>query len=218
MKKLVHNRLALTSLIAGAAVVALVAFVTVFAAPPPNTIQACYNDTNGNLRLVNSPSDCRNHETAISWNIAGAPGPAGPQGPPGPQGPAGPQGPVGSQGPQGAQGPQGIPGPQGPTGPAGGSNITTFRHTRTVGNICGPALNPSGFTYIDNPATNGNPDATIFVTAIVGLTGGGTNANQNWFLSYTDGAAFGTCPADRWIIAGGDISTGGQFNVMLVGP
>jgi hypothetical protein len=78
LKKLLYNRLALSSLLASAAVVALVAYVTVFAAPPPSTIQACYNDTNGNLRLVSSPSDCRNRENPVSWNVAGAPGPAGP--------------------------------------------------------------------------------------------------------------------------------------------
>src|SRR5436190_8051819 len=116
MKKLARNRLAMSGLLAGAAIVALVAYVTVFAAPPLTIIQACYNDTNGNLRLVNSPSDCRNHENPISWNVAGAPGPQGPAGPQGSQGPAGP---AGAQGPQGPQGPIG---PQGPAGPAGGSN------------------------------------------------------------------------------------------------
>src|SRR5689334_14506558 len=101
MKKLVHNRLGLSCLLTGAAVVALVTYVTVFAAPPPTTIQACYNDTNGNLRLVDSPSDCRTHENPISWNVAGPPGSPGPAGPAGPAGPQGPQGPAGPAGPQG---------------------------------------------------------------------------------------------------------------------
>ena len=212
MKKFAHHRLAVSGVLAAAAVIALIAYVTVLAAPPAGTIQACYNDTNGNLRLVNSASDCRNHETAISWNIAGAPGVPGP---PGPQGPAGPAGPAGAQGPAG---PQGDPGPQGPPGPAGsGANVTTFRHTRTVANICGPG---DSFSYVDNPSLNGNPDATIFLTAIVGINGSGTqtNPNQNWYLTYTGGSTFGTCPANRWLIAGGDVSVGGQFNVMIVGP
>lgn len=182
MKRIKENPLALVSLALFFAAVALTALVTAYASPPPATIQACYNDTNGNLRLVSSPSDCRNHETAISWNTTGPSGPPGPPGPPGP-----------------------------------GSNTTTFRHTRTVANICGPGNN---FSFIDNADTNGNPDATIFVTAIVGIQGDGsnTNPNSNWYLTYTGSSPFGTCPAQRWLIAGGDVSVGGQFNVMVVGP
>lgn len=187
------NPLALTSLVLCLCAAGLVTFVTVYAAPPPGTIQACYNDTNGNLRLVGSPSDCRNHETAISWNTSG---PAGPPGPAGPAGPAGPPGP--------------------------GANVTTFRHSRTVVNTCGPVVNPNHFTYIDNVAINGDPNAIVFVTAIVGIKGDGsnTNGNSNWYLTYTGPAGFGTCPADRWIIAGGDVevAASGQFNVMIVGP
>lgn len=197
MKRLTRNPLTLVSLLLCFCAVGVIAIVNAYAAPPPGTIQACYNDTNGNLRLVSSPDDCRNHETAISWDITG---PAGPPGPPGPPGPAG------------SPGPQGSPGPPGP-----GSNVTTFRHTRTVANICGLGSN---FSFIDNPAINGNPDAMIFVTAIVGIQGdrSNTNPNSNWYLTYTGGSAFGTCPAERWLIAGGDVSVGGQFNVMLVGP
>src|SRR6266404_5854241 len=177
MKRLKDNSLTMICLLLSLCAVALIAFVTVFAAPPPSTIQACYNDTNGELRRVNSPSDCRNHETSISWNIAG------------PQGPAGPTGP--------------------------GANIVTFRHTRTVGNTCGPF---NSFSLMDNPSINGNASALIFVTAIVGINGdrSNTNPNSNLNLTYTGSAAFGTCPAARWIIAGGDTTTGAQFNVMVV--
>jgi hypothetical protein len=194
MKRLTRNPLTLVSLLLCFCAVGVIAIVNAYAAPPPGTIQACYNDTNGNLRLVSSAADCRNHETAISWDITG---PAGPPGPPGPAG---------------SPGPQGSPGP-----PGAGSNVTTFRHTRTVANICGPGSN---FSFVDNPAINGNADAMIFVTAIVGIQGDGsnTNPNSNWYLTYTGISPFGTCPAQRWLIAGGDVSVGGQFNVMLVGP
>jgi hypothetical protein len=93
-----------------------------------NTIQACRNTSNGELRQVSSPEDCRNSEVPVVWNIVGPQGPPGPQGVPGPQGPAGPQGvpgpqgpagPQGVPGPQGPAGPQGVPGPQGPAGPTG---------------------------------------------------------------------------------------------------
>src|SRR5688500_11400581 len=68
-------------------------------------ITACYNDTNGGLRV--SEEECRTSETALSWNQVG---PVGPQGADGPQGPAGPTGATG------AQGPAGPPGPVGPQG------------------------------------------------------------------------------------------------------
>jgi hypothetical protein len=182
MKSLKNSPLTVIGLLVTFCATALIAFVTVYAAPPGNPIQACYNDTNGELRRVNSPSDCRNHETSISWNVAG---PAGPQG------------------------------PQGPAGP--GSNTVTFRHTRTVANTCGPGSN---FTVIDDPSINGNGNASVFVTAIVGINGdrSNTNPNSNWYLTYTGSSSFDTCPAERWIIAGGDTSTGAQFNVMVVGP
>jgi hypothetical protein len=193
MKKLKNSPLAMICLSACLCAVALIAFVTVYAAPAATAIQACYDKANGNLRRVTSASQCRYNETPISWNIAG---PAGPQGQAGPQGPAGPPG----------------------TCPAcGGANVLTFRHTRTVANTCGPFNN---FSVMDNPSINGNANALVFVTAIVGINAGRTNTNPNssMNLTYTGSASFGTCPAGRWIVAGGDIATGAQFNVMVVGP
>ena len=193
MKTLKNNPLTMICLCVCLCAAALIAFVTVYAAPAPSTIQACYDNANGNLRRVTSASQCRHNETPISWNIAG---PAGPPGPAGPQGPAG------------------APG----TCPAcGGANVITFRHTRTVANTCGPFNN---FSVMDNPAINGNANALVFVTAIVGINAGRTNTNPNssMNLTYTGSASFGTCPAGRWIVAGGDIATGAQFNVMVVGP
>ena len=193
MKTLKNNPLTMICLCVCLCAAALIAFVTVYAAPAPSTIQACYDNANGNLRRVTSASQCRHNETPISWNIAG---PAGPRGPAGPQGPAG------------------APG----TCPAcGGANVITFRHTRTVANTCGPFNN---FSIMDNPSINGNANALVFVTAIVGINAGRTNTNPNssMNLTYTGSASFGTCPAGRWIVAGGDIATGAQFNVMVVGP
>ncbi len=193
MKTLKNSPLTIICLLTFLCATALIAFVTVYAAPAPSTIQACYNNANGNLRRVNSVSDCRYHETPISWGVVG------------PQGPAGPQGPVGPQGTC-------------DKGPAcSGANIVTFRHTRTVANTCGPF---NSFSVMDNPAINGNANALVFVTAIVGINAGrsNTNPNSNMNLTYTGSASFGTCPAGRWIVAGGDIATGAQFNVMVVSP
>src|SRR5258706_3880643 len=185
MKRITNNPVALICLLVCLCTAALVAFATAHAEPPVTPIQACYNDTNGRLRRVNSPADCKNHETPISWNVAG---------------PAGPQGPAG---------------PAGPTGP--GANIVTFRHTRRVANTCGPFNN---FSFMDQPSINGNASALIFVTGIVGINGdrSNTNPNSNLNLTYTGTMSFGTCPAGRWIVAGGDIATGAQFNVLVVNP
>lgn len=89
-------------------------------------IYACANKTNGQMRLAASRADCKNNESALSWNQAGAPGV---QGPLGPQGPAGPPGPAGPQGEQGIQGIQGETGPQGPPGPSSGLNFQVFTQT-----------------------------------------------------------------------------------------
>ncbi|MGE5180960.1 MAG: hypothetical protein ACM31C_02810 [Acidobacteriota bacterium] len=88
---------------------------------PPSTtvIQACADTTNGELRLVTSPSDCRISEASVSWNVQGPAGPVGPQGPAGADGAPGAQGPVGPIGPQGPAGADGAPGPAGPPGPQG---------------------------------------------------------------------------------------------------
>jgi hypothetical protein len=67
-------------------------------------INACYNSTNGNLRVVKQGQKCRTHEKVLSWNQTGPQGPAGPQGATGPQGPAGPAGATGATGPQGPAG------------------------------------------------------------------------------------------------------------------
>jgi hypothetical protein len=187
MKTLKNNPLTTICLFTFLCAAALIAFVTVYAAPVPSKIQACYDKTNGNLRRVTAARDCRYNETPISWSIVGPAGPQGPAGPPGT-----------------------CPG-------CAGGNIVTFRHTRTLANTCGPFNN---FSVMDNPSINGNANALVFVTAIVGINAGrsNTNPNSNMNLTYTGSASFGTCPAGRWIVAGGDVSTGAQFNVMVVGP
>ena len=44
-----------------------------------NVIYSCV-DKGGKFRIVNTPNDCKDSETAIYWNVVG------PQGEPGPQG------------------------------------------------------------------------------------------------------------------------------------
>ena len=75
-----------------------------------NTIYGCYGNSNGQLRRVNSPAECKNNETALVWSIQGPKGDTGAPGPQGPQGIQGPKGDTGAQGPQGPKGDKGDPG------------------------------------------------------------------------------------------------------------
>jgi len=110
--------------------------VFVVFAQSSNTIQGCYSNGNGSLRRVNSPSDCNNSETAISWNITG---------------------------PQGLQGPAGPSGPQGP--PGTGLGVLTGRWVGTVNGVgtqyCGPGNPPwDSLTIVFVQDTHGNLSGT----------------------------------------------------------
>ena len=72
------------------------------------TISACAKKEGGDLRLVDSASECKKQERFVSWNAVG---------PPGPSGPAGPKGDTGATGAKGDTGTPGAPGAQGTTGP-----------------------------------------------------------------------------------------------------
>ena len=116
-------------------------------------------------------------------------------------------------------GPQGPPGPPGPQGPPGsGGNVTTFRHTHTAANECGPPL--VTFSILDHPSLNGNPNALVFVTGLIGINAArtNTNPNSNLLVVYTGSQTFGTCPAGRWIVSGGDVAVGAQFDVLIASP
>jgi hypothetical protein len=56
---------------------------------PSGTITTCFNDQNGNLRLLGPSDSCRQHESLLTWNQTGAQGPAGTPGATGPAGPPG---------------------------------------------------------------------------------------------------------------------------------
>jgi hypothetical protein len=96
----------------------------------------------------------------------------------------------------------------------GGGGVTFFQVTRTVDNQCN-----GDYTLIDNAAVNGNASAKMLLTAILGRSGDSTNGNSSEFLVYTGATAFGSvvpCPANRWVIKGGDIMEGAKFNVLVV--
>ncbi len=50
-------------------------------------IYGCINKTNGKLRVVGSPTECKQPEIEIFWNKVGPEGPKGDSGDIGPQGP-----------------------------------------------------------------------------------------------------------------------------------
>ncbi|HSV38675.1 MAG TPA: hypothetical protein VLI04_07930 [Nocardioidaceae bacterium] len=91
-------------------------------------IHACYQKSDGSMRIVDASATCKEDEVKIAWARRGrtvSAGPSGDRGLKGIQGLQGLQGligPMGPQGPEGAEGPQGqpgIPGPIGPEGPVG---------------------------------------------------------------------------------------------------
>jgi hypothetical protein len=56
---------------------------------PDGTINGCYSQRNGALRVVDAGTPCAKGESPIQWNQQGPPGTQGPPGPPGPKGDTG---------------------------------------------------------------------------------------------------------------------------------
>jgi hypothetical protein len=90
----------------------------VYADTNGGVINACVK-SNGDVRIVNQASDCKDQETYLQWNIMGLQGPKGDTGATGIAGPAGSAGPKGDTGAQGDKGATGDTGPAGPVGPQG---------------------------------------------------------------------------------------------------
>lgn len=109
---------------------------------------------------------------------------------------------------------------QTPSGGGGGGGVTAFRHTRTAATNCGPAGLTNEFSPLNHASINGNPNALVFITPIVGITTSNSDGNQNAFVVYTGSTSFGNCPANRWLIRGGDADPsnfdGAQYNVLIV--
>lgn len=148
------------------------------------SINGCYKQQNGQLRVVASGEACGPSEAAIQWSQQGPRGEVGPQGPQGDagtqgiQGPVGPPGPKGDKGDVGAQGiagPAGAQGPQGETGPKGDTGDS---------GPPGPAGPPGdGGTLASLDALDGIPCNT---------GGAGTGVTR---VTYSNGAVALTCTA-----------------------
>lgn len=76
--------------------------VVVAAVGDDGTIDGCYSQRTGALRLVGDGATCGKGELPIAWSKEGAVGPEGPEGPQGEPGPAGEPGLQGEPGPAGA--------------------------------------------------------------------------------------------------------------------
>ena len=129
---------------------------------PAGVIHACYSNSKGDVRLVESAADCKNSETAITWNQTGPQGTQGPQGQIGPQGPAGQPRAVGAVFP-------GNPDP----------NQLSFYPQGLVGWVAVERISPG--TYCLTPP----PSVTQFNSVlIVGLgspgAGGGGTSHASW--------------------------------------
>jgi hypothetical protein len=101
--------------------VALASGVGIAVAAIPDSggvIHGCYL-SNGNLRVVDTATGCKNNETTLNWNQSGPTGQRGPTGPAGNRGPTGAAGPAGPKGATGATGATGLQGPKGDPGAAG---------------------------------------------------------------------------------------------------
>ena len=63
------------------ATVSIVLSIVFFSVPCfSQTINGCYHNKNGKLRVVSDLSQCKKTELPITWNVGGRPGPKGDQG------------------------------------------------------------------------------------------------------------------------------------------
>jgi hypothetical protein len=127
----------------------------VLASHDVNTVHGCVNDQSGTLRVVADPSDCRQAESALDWNVQGVAGQDGADGQDGAQGPAGQDG---AQGPAGQDGADGQDGAQGPAGGA-----VAYAHVNADGTID----HDSGNIVVSRP--NANADGRYCI-GVVGAT------------------------------------------------
>jgi hypothetical protein len=101
------------------AICACVLMAMTTSAQTPNTVYGCYKKNEGQLRRVDSLTDCKKDEIPITWNIQGPKGDKGDAGLQGPPGLPGAKGEPGAQGIQGTKGDKGDTGAQGSQGTPG---------------------------------------------------------------------------------------------------
>jgi hypothetical protein len=184
-----------------------------------STIQAC-EKSNGAIRIVGGPSDCKSSEQFLTWNVEGPAGPAGPPGSAGPKGdtgatgPAGPTGAAGPKGDTGATGATGATGPKGDTGATGAAGpIGPIGPAGPIGPV-GPkgdtgatgAAGPAGPTGATGPTGPAGPDAVAdtFVNRFGTNTGGAAPGNGE------------TCTLGEVILTASTVANGTPANGQLL--
>src|SRR5919108_323143 len=78
MRRILRHRPSPATAIALAALIIAIGGVAYATIPDSEgVIHGCFNKQSGNLRVVESSSECRTNESAIDWNQQGPPGPPG---------------------------------------------------------------------------------------------------------------------------------------------
>jgi hypothetical protein len=144
---------------------------------------ACYQATNGTLRLVESESQCAKNEVPVRWSSGGGAGSAGATGATGATGPAGATGPSGATGAQGPVGATGAQGPAGATGAQGPAGATGAQGSAGATGAQGPA-GPSGATGATGPAGPG----VETLNSLNGLPCGASDAGSTRVVYNGDGS------------------------------
>lgn len=146
-------------------------------------IHACFDSSNGKVRVADPGVACSNGETALEWSVQG---PKGDRGETGPAGPSGPKGETGEKGDTGATGPAGPAGPQGPKGDRGDTGAT---------GPTGPQ-GPKGDKGDPGEPGPAGSDATV---SFYGRSGGGAGDRAEAFCNpgdvATGGGGYGTSGA-----------------------
>ena len=198
--RLGHAPLALLLVLA----VLLIGGVAQAASTSDEVISACLRSSTGNIRVVADAAECRNNETALSWNAQGPTGPQGeqgvegPAGPQGPKGEPGPAGPTGPEGPQGAAGPQGEAGETGPAGPAGPKGDTGATGPRGPQGPAGPGM--TGYEIVEERVVvNILASNHVSVDCPAGkvVVGGGARSGANYDEGYADMNILDSFPVDQ---------------------
>jgi hypothetical protein len=153
-----------------------VAYATAAVVASTSVINACTNDKNGELRMVDAAGACRRKESPVSWNVQG------------PQGDVGPAGPQGLKGDPGVQGPPGPTGPQGPAGPAGADGaVSSLDDLQGVAcNKSSPAMGTIAVTYADSGVATLTCKSSTFFTLTITVSNGNTFDNV-YYTSYSCG-------------------------------
>ena len=182
-----------------------------------STIQGCYNQSSGQLRI---DSSCRAGEMQVSWNSEGQPGPVGPVGPAGPPGAAGPAGPAGAagrdgrdgiNGSNGLNGNNGLNGLNGRDGAAGAPGSAGAKGDAGANGTPGPPgpAGPAGPAGADGkngdpgPAGPQGPQGPQGPAGASGGLSGYQVVTQIFANSGGLASGFAKCPVGKTIIGGG---------------